>query len=60
MPVQHWSKRWLMITGKCVCAPPAALGRLRYVPALDALIETLGHRISNLRKEAALGVGRIK
>jgi HEAT repeat protein len=37
-----------------------SLGRLRYVaPALDALIETLGHRISNLRKEAALALGEL-
>jgi HEAT repeat protein len=36
-----------------------SLGRLRYAPALDALIETLGHRISNLRKEAALALGEL-
>lgn len=36
-----------------------SLGRLRYVPALAALIETLGHRISNLRKEAALALGEL-
>jgi HEAT repeat protein len=32
---------------------------LRYAQALDALIETLGHRISNLRKEAALALGEL-
>ncbi len=36
-----------------------SLGRLRYVPALDALIDTLGHRISNLGKEAALALGEL-
>ena len=36
-----------------------SLGRLRYAQALDALIETLGHCISNLRKEAALALGEL-
>ncbi|MNG28266.1 HEAT repeat protein [compost metagenome] len=36
-----------------------SLGRLRFVPALEALIDTLGHRISNLRKEAALALGEL-
>jgi len=36
-----------------------SLGRLKYVAALDALIDTLGHRISNLRKEAALALGEL-
>ena len=36
-----------------------SLGRMRYAPALAALIETLAHRISNLRKEAALALGEL-
>ncbi|MNP53630.1 hypothetical protein D3C76_1481180 [compost metagenome] len=32
---------------------------MRYGPALEALIDTLGHRISNLRKEAALALGEL-
>ncbi len=32
---------------------------MRFAAALDALIETLGHRISNLRKEAALALGEL-
>ncbi|MCO8169121.1 HEAT repeat domain-containing protein [Pseudomonas sp. 21LCFQ02] len=36
-----------------------SLGRLRYGAALSALIETLQHSISNLRKEAALALGEL-
>ena len=37
---------------------PKAYKQLRQ-KALDALIETLGHRISNLRKEDALALGEL-
>jgi hypothetical protein len=36
-----------------------SLGRLRYAPALHGLVLTLGHSISNLRKEAALALGEL-
>jgi HEAT repeat protein len=36
-----------------------ALGRLQDRRSVPALLETLGHPISNLRKEAALALGEI-
>jgi HEAT repeat protein len=36
-----------------------SLGRLRYGPALQGLLGTLEHSISNLRKEAALALGEL-
>ena len=36
-----------------------SLGRLRFAAAREALVELLGHAISNLRKESALALGEL-
>ena len=57
--VQHWSTALSDDYWQVRLRATRSLGRLRFAPALDALIETLGHRISNLRKEAALALGEL-